>query len=299
MGFLLVAKAEIVRSWIIMRRYWFRTLTGMALSYGMLMVLVLGFIFSQSSGTKDQPKDRPAISREGEDAPAPQEKEATGVLGLTAKDRDKATTYILGFIIGVFAFGVVGMFSQGLQNMATTGVLEQLCMSPHGLIVNFLARTLVTSVTTIISSSIMVWLVTETVGGALHFSFWPTLILLTLTFVNLLGFGFMVGGLVLVFKQVGQVAIILRIVLFGLAVVANEEVLSQGWALAAVMHALPITDASICLKAVLLNGIGYGIFTHPSFYWLVASCVFWFSLGIISFQFLEDWSRSKGTLGAY
>lgn len=287
MGFFLVMKAELVRSWIIMRRYCFRTLMGMFISYGMLMVLVVGFMYSQNSDPS------------GTGAPTVVEQGKVGMLGLMAKDGEKATNYVLGFIIGVFAFGVVGMFSQGLQDMAGSGVLEQLCMSPHGLVTNFLARSMVGSVMTILSSSLMVWLISLSVGGALHFSFVPVFVLLALTFCNLLGFGFMVGGLVLVFKQVGQVAILLRIMLFALAVFANEELLRRGWILAGVMHALPITDAAICLRLVLMKDLGYGVFTHPCFFWLAASCVFWTLLGTTSFRYLEDWSRSKGTLGTY
>lgn len=278
MGFFLVMKAEIVRSFIIMRRYWFRTITGMILGYGMLMVLIAGFIYSR-------PAVEESMSR--------------------FDDPTAATNFVLGFIIGMFAFGVVGMFTQGIQEMAQTGVLEQLCMSPHGLIFNFLARTAVGSVYTILSSGVMVYLVTLTVGGRLYFDAAAVLILLTLTFINLLGFGFMVGGLVLVFKQVGQIAILLRMGLFALAVFAREEMLHQGWALAAVTHALPVTDAAICLKYVLIQNQGritgdfVPVYAHPSFFWLIVSCVAWTAIGVVVFEFMERWSRSKGTLGAY
>jgi len=205
----------------------------------------------------------------------------------------------------MFAFGVVGMFTQGIQEMAQTGVLEQLCMSPHGLIFNFLARTAIGSVYTILSSGVMVWLVTLTVGGRLYFDAAAVLILLTLTFINLLGFGFMVGGLVLVFKRVGQIAILLRMGLFALAVFAREEMLHQGWALAAVTHALPVTDAAICLKYVLIQDQGrltgdfMPVYALPSFFWLIVSCVAWTAIGVVVFEFMERWSRSRGTLGAY
>jgi len=220
-------------------------------------------------------------------------------------DPAKATNYVLGFIIGMFAFGVVGMYTQGLQGMAQTGVLEQLCMSPHGLITNFLARTAVASVTTILYSGFMVWMVTFTVGGTLYFDPVAVLALLTLTFLNLLGFGFMVGGMVLVFKQVGQLAILIRMGLFALAIFAREELLEQGWLLALVMHALPITDAAICLKYVLvrdqgrIDGAFVSVFAHPSFYWLLVSCVIWTVVGLITFKYMENWSRYKGTLGSY
>jgi len=274
-SFFLVMKAELVRTWIVMRRYWFRTLTGMAISYGMLLVLVLGFMQSRESV--------------GE--------EVSNRLG----DATSATNFILGFIIGMFAFSIVGMFSSGLQGMARTGVLEQLCMSPHGLVVNFLARSFVAAVSLMISSSVLVYLLTSTpqVGGTLHFSALPTMALLFLTFVNLLGFGFMIGGLTLVFKEIGQIALILRMVLFGLAIFAKEELYEQGVVLSVIMHALPITDAAICLKAVLVKGVGMDVFAHPSFYFLLVSCGVWMVTGILCFRYMENWSRYKGTLGAY
>ena len=286
MSFFLVMKAEMLRSFIIMRRYWFRTVTGMVIGYGMLMVLIAGFIYSRP-GVED------AINK--------------------FDDPTAATNFVLGFIIGMFAFGVVGMFTQGLQGMATTGVLEQLCMSPHGLAKNFLAQTVVGSVATIISSGIMVYAVTWSVGGMLHWDTLPILTLLTLTFFNLVGFGFMVGGLVLVFKQVGQMAILLRMGLFALAVFAREEMLDNPWPVSFVLHLLPITDATICLKHVLIKGqmntiaLENGesmtefqsVFMHSSFYWLIFSCILWTFIGLVVFRFMEDYSRSKGTLGSY
>ncbi len=278
LSFFLVMKAEVVRTFIIMRRYWFRTITGMIIGYGMLMVLIAGFIYS-----------RPMMEK-----------------SLTALDNPAAATnFVLGFIIGMFAFGVVGMYTQGLQEMAQTGVLEQLCMSPHGLIFNFLARTAISSVMTVLSSSVMIYMVVFTVGGKLYFEGLPVITVLALTFINLLGFGFMVGGLVLVFKQVGQVAILIRMGLFALAVFAREEMLQQGWGIAALMHVLPITDAAICLKHVLIHDQGrvsghfVPVYTHPSFFWLVISCVAWTAIGVVVFQAMENLSRSKGTLGAY
>ncbi|NLO33628.1 MAG: hypothetical protein GX117_09795 [Candidatus Hydrogenedentes bacterium] len=292
MSFFRVMKAELVRSFIIMRRYWFRTITGMIIGYSMLMVLVAGFIYSRPGveNAMDRFKDNP--------------------MG--------ATNFILGFMIGMFAFGVVGMFTQGLQSMATTGVLEQLCMSPHGLATNFMAQTMVGSVTSIISSGIMVYAVTWSVSrggsGMLHWDTLPILILLILTFFNLVGFGFMVGGLVLVFKQVGQVAILVRMGLFALAVFAREEMMHQPFPIPYMLHMLPITDATIALKYVLIHNqmvpVGTteagepimqfsSVFFHSSFYWLLVSCIFWTFLGLFVFRFLEDYSRSKGTLGSY
>ncbi len=279
MGFFLVVKAEIVRTFIIMRRYWFRTITGLVVSYGVLAMLIIGFVGNRES------IDAEMVNQLAE----PQ----------------KATNWALGFIVGMFAFGVVGMFSQGLQAMAQNGQLEQLCMSPHGLVTNFLARSMVSALSSILSSAILVWLVAKTFGGALHADFVPTVVLLGLTFANLLGFGFMVGGLVLVFKQIGQVVIVIRMALFALAIAATGEAAGQWPAVVrGIAHILPITDAAICLKYVLVqgqivDGQFVSVFMQSSFYFLIASSICWTLAGISCFRILENYSRSKGTLGAY
>lgn len=279
MGFFLVMKAELVRGFIVTRRYWFRTIISMLLGYGMLMMLIYGFLYSQDTITEQ--------------------------LGDRLADAEKATNFVLGFIIGMFAFGVVGMYTQGLQGMARSGVLEQLCMSPHGLITNFMARTLVSAVTTIFTSSILVYMVVVTVGGTLHFDPVAVPVLLAMTFLNLLGFGLMVGGLVLVFKQVGELAIIVRMALFGLAIFAREEIVAGGGPIAWFMHALPITDAAVSLKYVLIrgqvnaDGVFHSIFAHPSFYWLIVNVLLWNIIGVLTFKAMENYSRAKGTLGTY
>lgn len=280
LGFLLVMKAELERGFIATRRYWFQTLVGLFISYAALIVLIYGFVYSQ--GALDS-----AIAERFDTA-------------------ERATNFVLGFIIGSFAFGVIGMYTRGLQSMASTGILEQLCISPYGLVTNFLARTFVACVSGVLTSSVLVWLITRTVGGKLHFDPIPVAVLLALTFLNLMGFGFMMGGLVLVFKQIGQLAMVLRLVLFGLAIFARAELYERGgWLLAGLLHLLPITDAAVCLKYVLIhgqtlpNGEFASVFTQTWFFWLVGSCVLWNAIGFVLFRKMENYARHKGTLGNY
>lgn len=311
-GFFIILWAEIVRSFIIMRRYWFAALIGIGMGYGMLMVMVFGLLFA--SGHES-------------------------VRELT----NNWIGGILGFLIGVFAFGIVGLFTQNIQGMARTGELEQVCLSPFGLVVNFLARSFVSAVSSVLSSAIMLMLVAYTVASdSLHAAPFTTILLLFLTYVNLIGFGYMMGGLTLIFKQVGQVAVIIRFAMIGLAVFATDEM--GGWPTAVryTAHALPVTDAAICLKYTLIQGEKEyvldsegerivlerkaildaegnplfdeegeaktravyemrpkSVFLHSSFYFLLLSCVIWLTIGVALFRYMEDWSRDKGTLGAY
>ena len=269
-GFFLVMKAEVVRMLIIMRRYWFASVIGIIIGYGMLIGLIIAFM------SQRERVDEYTSGMEG------------GMEGA------------LGLMIGLWAFGLTGLFTQGLQGMARTGELEQVCMSPYGLVTNFFARSLVMAVNSIFSLGIMLALISWTLGGTLHIHPVMAPLLAMLTFANLTGFGFMVGGLVLVFKQTGQIAMILRLIMIGLALLATTQNMGE-WPLLArfMVHLLPITDAALCLKMSILDGAGYGVLQHSSFFFLLVSCVIWNVIGVTLFHFMEDWSRDKGTLGTY
>ena len=315
MGFFLVLKAELVRMFIIMRRYWFATAIGIAIGYGMLITIIFAFMANRDT-----------------------------VAAQAGGWADTALNGSLGFVAGIWAFSLVGMFTQGLQGMMRTGELEQLCMSPYGLVTNFLARSFVVAVNSIFSLSVMVWLVSITVGSALYFDPLASVVVFSLTFLNLVGFGFLVGGLVLVFKQTGQVAMIIRLAMLGIATMATTQDINDWPMIPRVLaHALPITDAAICMKYTVADGqqlavldengdkiilemalatlpsgdpiidevtgeqavvpvyetVFQSVYLHESFWYLLVSCVIWTFLGITVFRYMENWSRSKGTLGAY
>ena len=178
-------KAEVVRSLIIMRRYWLATLIGLIIGYGMIIALIWAFTVGSGSQVATSIRkvaiDRvaPAASSAGPQGPLgtasgeEQPPEAAQPAANAAERGAKIMNGVLGFVIGLFAFGVIGMFAQGLAGMAQSGELEQLCMSPHGLVGNFLARSLVTALNSILSSTILVLLVSHTIPDASRLAFRP------------------------------------------------------------------------------------------------------------------------------
>jgi ABC-2 type transport system permease protein len=292
MGFFLVMKAELVRSFIIMRRYWFATLIGLVIGYGILIVMIFGFMRGGGAENAGEVANQVGTAFE--------ERAAASGFAMNA------TESALGFMLGMFAFGIVGLFTAGLQGMARTGELEQVYLSPHGLVTNFMARSFVASMNSIVTWCILLYLISRTVKGQLYVEIIPLTSLLFLTYFNLIGFGFMMGGLVLVFKQIGQVAMILRLGFIAIPLMVSDAI--YDWDVTAnpfllvvrgLLHAVPSADAAICLKLVLIGGEGYGIYAHPSFFFLIVNGVVWTLIGIACFRMLENWSRQKGTLGAY
>ncbi|MCL4216225.1 MAG: hypothetical protein KJ052_04365 [Candidatus Hydrogenedentes bacterium] len=274
-GFFLVMKAEIVRSFIIMRRYWFATVISMIFGYMTLIGIAYGLMYNRE------------LVRETV------EKQMIMAQSMTSG--------ILGFLLGMFAFSIVGMFTQGLQGMAQTGELEQLCLSPHGLVTNFLARSFVGAVNMMINMGVLLAFVAYTLEGQLAFAPVETLAVLGLTYCNLIGFGFMVGGLILVFKQTGQIATLVRLGLMGLAILGtNEFIADRSAPVQFFVHMIPITDAAACLKYVLVDAQAAGsVFQSANFWWLLVNATVWTGIGIFVFKWMENLSRYKGTLGAY
>ncbi|MEA3365969.1 MAG: hypothetical protein U9Q79_10055, partial [Candidatus Hydrogenedentes bacterium] len=161
----------------------------------------------------------------------------------------------------------------------------------------------VAAVTSILTYTILLSLLAASLKGGIHWDPFAAMVLLGLTYFNLIGFGFMVGGLVLVFKQTGQIAMLIRLVLLIIAVGSEQIQRFPAW-FRGVAHCVPITDAAISLKYVLVkgqevDGVFRSIFVHPSFYFLILNCIVWTLIGILCFRYLENWSRDKGTLGAY
>ena len=302
MGFFLVLKAEVKRTMIISRRYWFATLTALFVACIMFTVFFYGFFAGIGAG----------------------------MAGLAI---DKA----LGLIIGIFAFSMVGMFSTGLAGMARSGELEQVYMSPHGLITNFMARSTVSTILSIVTWTVILSFMSASLQradksvvpadpqtvqaatidnsaaapakdadapriagtGKLHADPLPVSVLFLLTYFSMTGFGFMIGGLVLVFKQVGQIAVLLRFAMMAIAWTASDALYNQPIFVQAMAHSIPVTDAAICLKLVLLDGIGNDVFTHDSFFFLIVNVAVWTPIGLAIFKSMENWARSKGTLGAF
>lgn len=304
MGFFLVLKAEVVRTMIISRRYWFATLTALIVGCIMFTGMFYGFLAGIGLGA--------------------------GMAGI-------AIERALGLIIGIFAFSMVGLFSTGLAGMARSGELEQVYMSPHGLITNFMARSTVSTILSIVTWTLILTFMSAsftratanaaqgaepaavhaapsipsekgpgpatpgriTGDGRLHADPLPMVVLFFLTYFSMTGFGFMIGGLVLVFKQVGQIAVLLRFAMIAVAWTASDALYDKSVVLQWMAHIVPVTDAAICLKLVLLRGVGNGVFTHTSFYCLIANVAIWTPIGLACFKFMENWARSKGTLGAF
>lgn len=265
-GFFLVLKAELVRSLIYTRRYLFAAVVQMGLTYGLLLFLVLGY--GMYSGEAD--------------------------LSTLLKAQGNR---LIAFLVWTFASAAIGLFTSSIQSSAETGVLEQLCMSPHGLSTILLAQAAGATLFQFSYVAVLYAIVTLTVKMNLVLPLGSVLLVLVLTILGLYGFAFIFGGLSLLFKRIGPVAIILRITLLPLAFVNLDGFPT---AMKRLAQSAPMLQGTQMLKKLMVDDVSLvELIKSNDMTILVANTAAWLVVGLILFTFMENLSRDKGVLGSY
>lgn len=222
----------------------------------------------------------------------------TFMLGDGRLDPAKATPVLVGYMVWFFASLALNDMSWNLMEETQTGTLEQMYMTiaPTGLVV--LGR----AFARFLFSTAMV----AALGGGLMALLNMKLSLRTevlvpffLTLVGLYGFGFIIAGLALVFKQVGTLAgLVSNILLF-----VNGTLMPidrfPGW-LEAVVRTLPTTQGIVVLRRMTLEDQSLiQLWGEGSLVYLLVHSIVYLLVGWLIFKWCERVAKRKGTLGQY
>jgi ABC-2 type transport system permease protein len=205
---------------------------------------------------------------------------------------------LLGFLITSYAIVMVSQMSWNLTNEAQTGTLEQMYMSPipSGLLI--FGRT----IATLITGTIELLIVATALILALniHIAFdWQMIPVLLITLIGLAGFGYMVAGATIVFKQVGPLANIVENLLLFINGTFLPVDYMPGW-LATIARIYPTTQGIIVLRQIALDGLSlHEVWTDGSLILLIAHSLVFLILGWLVFVWCERVARRRGTLGQY
>jgi len=271
---LLVLKAELTNAFIYTRRYFFQTTVNLVLTYSFLAGLYLMVTRISSVSQVEDVVRYVNVSQ-----------------------------YILRFLGWTFASMAIGFFAQTIRSSAETGVLEQICMSPHGLVVNFIARAISSVMLQFINVFILFFVIVRTrevTHVALRLQVLPSLFVLIVSLASVYGVGFIFGGFALVFKRIGQVTMIFRMVYFMLAMIpigvmpVYMQMVAKG---------VPFIHGLDLLRRLNVPGVDYTSFgellTLNEVGSLCLNAAVWFTLGVCFFKFMETRARLSGGLGAY
>ena len=213
-------------------------------------------------------------------------------------DAQELAPTFLGFIAWMYAMMAIGNVAYGVRGEMSAGTLEQMAMSPAQLGIVLLGRVIANMVATSVQVVLVSVLMRLLVGIHVPMNVAGVLVLL-LTLLGVLGFGLLIAGAVLVFKQVESLASLIQNVLLFLngSLLPVEHM--PRW-MAPVAHAFPSTQGIIVLRRVVLGGQSLtSVWRDGSLPWLIVHSALFFIAGWIVFVFCERSAKRQGSLGQY
>jgi ABC-2 type transport system permease protein len=217
-------------------------------------------------------------------------------LGISVVGDPAAVDANLRFVIVGNAFWfllLVGVSSMGweLTTEATRGTLEQLAMSPVGLRTIILARMLGTLAVHLVIAVGMLLLTMVTAGQWLSFDLPLVAVVMLPTFVAIIGLGYAVAGLALVYKQINALLQVLQFVLLAFAFVPLS--------VAPALELAPVVKGIDMVRRILVDGVGLSAFGARDWFSLLVNAAVYLGLGLAAFALAERRARARGLLGQY
>ena len=206
--------------------------------------------------------------------------------------------FLLGYLIWFYAAIAISSMSSNLLGEASVGTLEQLYMSPVPTWVLFLGRV----IATFLKSTIMVVLVGVTLMLVLRINLPLELAALPpffLTMVGLFGFGYAIGGLTLMYKQISSVSNLVNNMLLFLNGALLPIQYFPEW-LETTARMLPTTQGIIVLRRVVIDGASLtAVWEDGSMVFLAVQSVVFLMVGWVLFNIGERIAKWRGSLGQY
>lgn len=198
---------------------------------------------------------------------------------------------VMGFMLWQFMIFAYSDLTWDFINEAQQGTLEQLYMSPLGFgwvavshIIGFL----------IINMAItfaMLFAMMGITGRWLNVDLASVLPLMLLVVWAVYGFGFLMGGLALVFKQVQAAFQILQFVWLGLIAAPLDQFPALKFA--------PVSWGTHLLGRVMIGGQSLLEIPAGDLLFLLVNSAVYFTLGYLAFKYFERVARDRGLLGHY
>jgi ABC-2 type transport system permease protein len=222
----------------------------------------------------------------------------TFFVGNGALEPEQLASALLGYIAWFYATVAINDMAYDLRQEAQSGTLEQWYMSPAPAGVVLIGRTLskfifTTAMISLISTVLILLF-------RIHIPWrWGGLPVFGLMLVGVYGFGFIVGGTMLLFKQVGPLANMVENMLLFLNGAFLPVDRFPDW-LAAFTQTLPTTQGIIVLRSVVLDGRSlFDVWLDGSLIWLLVHSGIYFSVGWAVFSICERQAKKRGLLGQY
>jgi len=208
------------------------------------------------------------------------------------------TSALLGFLITFYVMETISRMSYALTEEAHTGTLEQMYMSPVSSVFFLFGRALSSFAMASVSLAIMVPVLMLLFNIRINVPL-SGMVVIIITLVGVAGFGLMIAGMTIVFKQTGPVANMMsNMMLFINGTFLPVEQMPE-W-LKSLALVLPSTQGIIALRELSLNNQTLAdLWADGTLVYLTAHSSVCLIGGWIIFKWCERVARRQGSLGQY
>lgn len=213
-------------------------------------------------------------------------------------EAERMAPTLLGYIAWFYGTTVIGEMAYDLREEAQAGTLEQWYMSPAPASIVQIGRTLSKFVVTTITISLISMALILVFQMQIPWR-WAGLPVFIVMLAGVYGFGFIVGGATIIFKQVGPLANMLQNMILFLNGAFLPVDRFPDW-LAAIAQTLPTTQGIIVLRKVVLDGHSLlHVWLDGSLVWLLVHSSIYLVVGWLIFSVCERQAKKQGVLGQY
>jgi ABC-2 type transport system permease protein len=257
MSWLNVLVANVRKDVITLKRYLPNTLSEIATSYAIFLMFFLGI----------------------------------QVIGSSERMGENSAYLIVSMFLWFLSMTAMSGVGWEITNEATTGTLEQLYMSPVPAWVILLSRMIGSLVVNVFILASVLVLSMLTAGQWLTFDVVTLAPLFVLLLTGMLGVGFAVAGLALIYKQISAV---LQIAQFGIFGLVSVPVTLSVW-----LEFLPVVRGSSMIREAMVEGKHLLEFASTDWLFLFVNAVLYFAAGVFVYKLAEGRAMARGLLGKY
>jgi ABC-2 type transport system permease protein len=205
---------------------------------------------------------------------------------------------LLGYLAWIFVSEVLGNIGRGIRGAATAGTLEQMCLSPAPLGIVLTGRTIAHLATSVVMLGTFTLLLRQLAGVPMPMTL-PGLPVALLTALGVYGFGYIVGGVVLLFRQIESFTNLLSNLMLFLNGTLLPVALMPDW-LSPIARVMPSTQGVVVLRNVVLDGQTLSAaWADGSLMWLTIHSLGFLAFGYAAFALCERTAKRNGSLGQY
>lgn len=198
---------------------------------------------------------------------------------------------VVGYFLWTMAVGAYSSLAQTIYVETQWGTLEQLYVSPRRFEVIAAAMAAVFLVETLLWGGLVLGIMVVVTGASLHVDPATIVPVGLLSLGSVVGIGFVMGGLALLYKRIASVLGLVQFALVGFIAAPVAERPS--------LHAVPLSTGTHLLRLSMESGVSLRDLPTDLLGLLVLKGIGSVALGAIALRLLVNAARRRGVMGHY